>query len=181
MYIKINYMATKIIVALSVLLFTSIAGISQTVKLIDLINKSACKDNECFHDFITTKGFSPADNATQTGGTFWRYQSDAKFTTTSNRNITTANQSIYVINADGTYGTGFGSSTKAHYQPLLNELVTLGFQKKSSVNKYDETKTIETVYKSSRYPKIKVTVSIMILSLENEKWTYYDFAVNRTL
>lgn len=151
---------------------------AQTPKLIELIEKTKCQDFSCYNSYITAKGFSYNKFGKEDWGTYYRYASDEEFVTSSNIDIRTRNQSIFVLYPNNTVGTGFGTSYKPHYQTFMNELNSLGF--KSVETWTEEGGTIATEYISVNYSSIRIVFRTMISKIGesyDKSWIYYDFAL----
>lgn len=121
-----------------------------------MFNYSECADFPCFKQKIDNKGFSFAELFDENGTKVYRFESDMRFTCSSNPNVNTKNMSSYTKYEDGDLGASLGTSFKPHYLAIISDLDSLGFKVTASEDIGGEKNIIMIRYQSQRYPSIVI-------------------------
>lgn len=161
----------KIIFTIAAIMLLISVTNAQKLTAIELIKQADCIDFECFNGYITGKGFS-FDNVDTTGRQkIYTFLSD-KF----NEGETLKMKNVATINiASGAYtNVSIGTTSKQYYQQMLKEFKSMGFVSKLTENKGDR---VTVSYRSDRYKKIFMRLTIAKSKADSIECTTYDFEV----
>ena len=159
--VSFSLITTKMKIAFSVIFacfLFSTNSFCQTVTIQELINKTECRNVDCFNSYIKEKGFSPDNTVKKPNGIkmYACYNADKSISVPTNENVSKPNYSCYTKISEGITKIDFGTSIKSNYRSLLAELDTLNFKPIKSSG--EANKQIIIYYNSNQYPIIKVIV-----------------------
>ena len=115
---------------INLLLLFSATAFSQTVTIKELIEKTNCRNVQCFNSFIMKKGFSPDSTIHKSKGlnSSVCYKGDKFNSGPSKEVLRKPNYSCFSSQGNGKVKIDFGTSIKSHYRTILAELDSLKFR-----------------------------------------------------
>lgn len=139
-----------------VLILSSQTALAQHIRAIDFIQKSYCKDLECFNEYILRSGYSLSGSKNEVGYNVYKYSKDG--------NSGRSNAIMYMIASTKSYSSVTLTTTdKEYYLELLDEVREQGYVVKSSGTSSDN---ISTYYSSKTDPHIIITTTVRIANSE---------------
>lgn len=168
------------VIAINLLFLFLAPAFSQTVTIQELIEKTNCRNAECFNSFIMKKGFSPDSTLHEPDGLISSacFKGKEFISNPSKETMGKANYSCFSSSSKGKTKIDFGTCIKSHYRTILAELDSLKFQPIKSSG--EDNKQITVYFNSNQFSNIKVIVTVTNESnSKGDRWISYLFEVDK--